>query len=180
MAKHLVMFRDLAQEDQIALLKGAVTEVLILRSAKMFDTKSMAWQVNKSGLAHNVSAMGLQFGNKDSVSFFMQYRDFVTAVLTCTRRDNVVLMLTMVMAVFAPDRERLNDKQLISQCQERYAQLLHCYITMHYPQDEFMFPKVLQKLADIRELNETHTKMLMHMKVTELEPLIVEIFDVSS
>lgn len=46
MAKHLTVFRSLDQTDQISLLKGAVVEVLILRSAKMFNSSSLSWQVN--------------------------------------------------------------------------------------------------------------------------------------
>jgi len=45
MAKHLSHFRSLDQEDQILLLKGAVVEVLVLRSSKMFNPETMAWQV---------------------------------------------------------------------------------------------------------------------------------------
>lgn len=45
MAKHLTVFRSLDQTDQISLLKGAVVEVLILRSAKMFNSSSLSWQV---------------------------------------------------------------------------------------------------------------------------------------
>lgn len=45
MAKHLGHFRTLDQEDQISLLKGAVVEVLVLRSSKMFNSETMAWQV---------------------------------------------------------------------------------------------------------------------------------------
>jgi len=37
MAKQIKFFRGLEQEDQISLLKGAVVEVLILRSSKMFS-----------------------------------------------------------------------------------------------------------------------------------------------
>ena len=45
MAKHLEHFRKLDQTDQISLLKGAIVEVLVLRSSKMFNSDSMSWQV---------------------------------------------------------------------------------------------------------------------------------------
>jgi len=45
MAKNLAHFRKLDQQDQILLLKGAVVEVLVLRSSKMFNSDSMSWQV---------------------------------------------------------------------------------------------------------------------------------------
>ena len=45
MAKNLAHFRKLDQRDQISLLKGAIVEVLVLRSSKMFNSQSMSWQV---------------------------------------------------------------------------------------------------------------------------------------
>jgi len=45
MARNLALFRTLDQRDQISLLKGAIVEVLVLRSSKMFNSDSMSWQV---------------------------------------------------------------------------------------------------------------------------------------
>ena len=180
MAKHLSIFREFEQEDQIALLKGAVVEVLILRSAKMFDSKTMAWSVNKAGAQHQVAATAFQLGNEDSMSFFDQYRRFACSLIQATQKDNIILMLMIVMTVLSPDRVHSENQSRVSKAQEVYADILREYISVRYPKDEPMFARILQKLADIRDLNETHTRMLMHMKVEELEPLIVEIFDVSS
>ncbi|KAK2153755.1 hypothetical protein LSH36_287g03022 [Paralvinella palmiformis] len=179
MAKHLSSFRSFSQEDQISLLKGAVVEVLVLRSAKMFDTDSKAWFVNKSGKNHMVAATSL-LSNKESVSFFQQYQKFATSLLQSAHHDNVVLMLMIVMTVMSPDRSSIRSTKEIAGVQEEYASLLKHYIRIRYPEDELMFARVLQKLADVRDLNETHTRMLMHMRVEDLEPLIVEIFDFSS
>ena len=179
MAKHLSIFRKLDQEDQICLLKGAVVEVLILRSAKMFDTSRQGWSVMKGGKQHSVSAASLKFGDVESMSFFGQYQHFATTLLSATQHDDVVLMLMIVMVVLSPDRANLQMKECVTLSQEMYADLLMEYINVRYPKER-MFAKVLQKLADIRDLNETHTRMLMHMKVEELEPLVVEIFDMSS
>ena len=180
MAKHLSVFREFDQEDQIALLKGAVVEVLILRSAKMFDSSTMAWSVNKAGSQHHVTAMSFQSGNEESVSFFNQYRRFACSLIQATQKDNIILMLMIVLTVLSPDRINSKNVDKVSKTQEVYADILKEYIRVRYPGDEPMFARILQKLADIRDLNETHTRMLMHMKVEELEPLIVEIFDMSS
>jgi len=45
MARNLAHFHKLDQQDQILLLKGAIVEVLVLRSSKMFNPDSMSWQV---------------------------------------------------------------------------------------------------------------------------------------
>ena len=180
MAKHLTPFRLLDQDDQISLLKGSVVEVLILRSAKMFDSENQGWQVNRGENATTVQAASLQFGNSESISFFQQYKRFTTSLLAAIRKDNVVLMLMIVLTVLSPDRVNLRVRADIEHTQEEYAMVLKDYCQVRYPDDTLMFPRVLQKLADIRDINETHTRMLIHMRVEELEPLIVEIFDISS
>lgn len=50
MAKMLALFRSLHQEDQISMLKGAVVEVLVLRSSKMFSAETQGWQVGETCL----------------------------------------------------------------------------------------------------------------------------------
>ncbi len=180
MAKHLRVFRRLEQDDQISLLKGSVVEVLILRSSKMFDAGTMGWFVNKAGKQHMLSAAALQMENKDSMSFFMQYQKFASSVVMVTKKDPIVLMLMIVITVLSADRVRPATVTAVTEAQEHYAQLLSAYIKIKFPGNDLMFPRVLQKLADIRDLNETHNKMLMHMNVEQLEPLILEIFDVSA
>ena len=180
MAKHLSSFRSLDQEDQISLLKGAVVEVLILRSTKMFDTQNSGWMVPKGGSKLTVQAEGLAQTNAESMSFFQQYQRFTMSFLQAIRNDNIVLMLIIVLTVLSPDRVNLKAHEQIEKVQEEYASVLKEYCQHKYPSDVLMFAKVLQKLADIRDINETHTRMLNYMKVDELEPLIVEIFDMNS
>lgn len=180
MGKNLSTFRSISQEDQVALLKGSVLEVLILRSIKMFDRRTMNWHVKRSGTEHTVSATGLQ-ANKDSMAFLEQYQKFATGVMMSIQGDMALLMLLMVLSVFSPDRPNVKNKAVVSEAQEGYARLLQEYVNVRFPTaDSSLFGKILQKLADIRDLDETHAKMLLHMNVDQLEPLIVEIFDLSS
>ena len=180
MAKHLEMFQRLDQDDQITLLKGAVLEVLVLRSAKMFDSRGKSWSVqSKDGEQKSVSAMGLQCGDNEDAHFMQQYQHFVVSLLQSTMRDNVILMILMIMTLFSPDRGRLTRKDLVVQAQEDYASILKEYCEKRYPKEKPMFAKILQKLADIRDISETHSKMLLHYKSDELVPLIVEIFNFS-
>lgn len=46
MSKKINAFRNMCQEDQVALLKGGCTEMMILRSAMQFDSDQATWQVN--------------------------------------------------------------------------------------------------------------------------------------
>lgn len=46
MAKKITAFRDMCQEDQVALLKGGCTEMMIMRSVIIYDNDRGAWKVN--------------------------------------------------------------------------------------------------------------------------------------
>lgn len=45
MAKKIASFRDLCQEDQVALLKGGCTEMMIMRSVMTYDDDQNTWKV---------------------------------------------------------------------------------------------------------------------------------------
>lgn len=45
MAKKINAFKNMCQEDQVALLKGGCTEMMILRSAMNFDPTKQSWKV---------------------------------------------------------------------------------------------------------------------------------------
>ena len=121
--------------------------------------------------------MSFKLSSPESTVFIQNYQRFVKSLLRSTRADNVSLMLLIVMAVFSPDRVELGSIGKVSHIQEEYANVLREYVTLRYPSDALMLARILHILTDIRDLNEKHAAMLMHMNVEHLEPLIVEIFD---
>lgn len=48
MAKKINAFKNMCQEDQVALLKGGCTEMMILRSAMNFDPTKQTWKVSSN------------------------------------------------------------------------------------------------------------------------------------
>ena len=180
MAKKLSTFRKLSQPDQIILIKGAVLEVLILRSVKMFDSRSLQWKLTLKNSEHAVSADALQYGDPSTSEFFGKYLKFADNFNRAIKYDNIVLMIIIVMTVMSPDRQGVLDKILINEFQETYASVLQEYIRVNYPNDHEMLGKVLHTLAEIRELDESHVNLMMQVQVTDLEPLIIEIFDLVS
>lgn len=45
MAKKINAFKNMCQEDQVALLKGGCTEMLMLRSIMNYDDTKQTWRV---------------------------------------------------------------------------------------------------------------------------------------
>lgn len=54
MAKKINAFKNMCQEDQVALLKGGCTEMMILRSAMSYDPTRQTWKVINSVLIRYV------------------------------------------------------------------------------------------------------------------------------
>ena len=180
MAKNIDMFKRLHMSDRVTLIKGAVLEVLILRSVKLFDSKSLQW-INTAGASeHRVSAAALQRGNKESVEFFQQYTQFAARFQSTIKNDNIVLMILMVMTILSPDRKNIMMKGAVCNAQEAYASVLREYIKLNYPEDKEMFAKSLHQLTEIRELDESHMQIIMKVQVSDLTDLIKEIFNLWS
>ena len=149
------------------------------RAAVTWKSRVSLLQVNKDGQDHQVSAASFNMGSPDSQLFIQQYQLFVKALLRSTRCDNVLLMLLIVMTTFSPDRVRPSSIAVVAEIQEEYGTVLREYVAMRYPSEPLMLAHLLQQLCDVRDLNEKHTMMLLNMKLEDLEPLIIEIFDLS-
>ena len=55
--------------------------------------------------------------------------------------------------------------------------VLQQYTGLRFPDDRTLFARLVMKLTDLRNINEVHSKMLLKMKVDDIEPLLLEIFD---
>lgn len=77
------------------------------------------------------------------------------------------------------DRPGLVDVPLVEQLQESIVQVLRRHLLANHPNDSFLFPRLLQKLADLRELVTEHAQLVEEIKKTEdtsLHPLLQEIY----
>lgn len=54
MAKKINAFKNMCQEDQVALLKGGCTEMMILRSAMNYDPTKETWKVETNFLYSSI------------------------------------------------------------------------------------------------------------------------------
>ena len=84
---------------------------------------------------------------------------------------------TPLIPPYIADRLPLKQHDKIQAIQEHYAYLLHRYVDHRFEREPNLFARIVMKLADVRDINEIHSDMLLHMKVDELDPLLVEIFE---
>ncbi|XP_064595506.1 nuclear hormone receptor HR96-like isoform X2 [Liolophura sinensis] len=195
LAKGITAFTCLSKDDQIALLKGAVTEIMMIRSAMYFDTRNNNWNVttnpSTSALDNSTSQSPTTSGaaatrfldsgslnefGEDTKNMLKEYKKFVSSLLTLCQGDVSILKLITALALFASDRPGLLQRESVQKTQEMYADLLESYIKVRFPEDHTLFPHLVLKLTDIRNINEIHSKMLAKMNLVEVEPLLTEVF----
>lgn len=78
-----------------------------------------------------------------------------------------------------PDRPGLVDVPIVEQLQESIVQALRLHLLANHPDNTFLFPRLLQKLADLRELVTEHAQLVQEIKTTvdtSLHPLLQEIY----
>lgn len=71
------------------------------------------------------------------------------------------------------------DVPLVERLQESIVHVLQCHLLANHPDNSFLFPRLLQKLADLRELVTEHAQLVQEIKKTEdtsLHPLLQEIY----
>ncbi|XP_013380491.1 nuclear hormone receptor HR96 isoform X1 [Lingula anatina] len=174
MVKQLKAFIQITQEDQLALLKEAVVEMLVFRSCLTYDLATDSWNVpNSSGEKVKVKRPKMHGDMKEN---YIRYMHFVRSFMKLTGNDRNVNLIMMVLSLFSPDRPNIQDKSLISKEQEYFAMLLSRYLNTVFP-GQLLFPKVMMKLTEVRDISVAQSKVILQMEASDLEPLLVEIFN---
>lgn len=81
------------------------------------------------------------------------------------------------------DRPGVQDTALVESIQDRLSQILQTYILCRHPPpgNRLLYPKMIQKLTDLRSLNEEHSKQYRCLSFLpehsmQLTPLVLEVF----
>ncbi|KAL8610107.1 hypothetical protein ACOMHN_024573 [Nucella lapillus] len=188
MSKKIKSFKSLTQADQIGLLKGGSIELLIIRSVITFDKdkqqfldpydkEKYAMTTDQLKIAtDSASAAAMEMGSKD---LFEDHMKFVKSLALDLHADETVLILLLMIALYSPDRPSITDKHYIAEEQERYALLLLRYLQSKHAAHvvKMLYPKLLMKLVDIRNLNEVHSQVLLRINPDGLQPLMKEVLE---
>uniref|UniRef100_A0A1A8BTZ5 Peroxisome proliferator-activated receptor alpha a n=1 Tax=Nothobranchius kadleci TaxID=1051664 RepID=A0A1A8BTZ5_NOTKA len=173
-AKAVPGFQSLDLNDQVTLLKYAVYEVLFTLLASC---------MNKDGL---LVARGGGFITREFLkSLRRPLSDMMEPKFQFATRFNSLDLDDSDLAIFVAaiiccgDRPGLVDVPKVEKLQENIVQALRCHLLANHPDDTFLFPRLLQKLADLRELVTEHAQLVQEIKTTEdtsLHPLLQEIY----
>ncbi|KAM6985679.1 peroxisome proliferator-activated receptor alpha-like [Aplochiton taeniatus] len=173
-AKAVPGFQGLDLNDQVTLLKYGVYEALFTLLASC---------MNKDGL---LVARGGGFITREFLkSLRRPFSDMMEPKFQFATRFNALelddsdLALFVAAIICCGDRPGLVNIPPIECLQESIVQALRLHLLAKYPDDTFLFPRLLQKLADLRQLVTEHALLVQEIKRTEdtsLHPLLQEIY----
>ncbi|XP_046542466.1 nuclear hormone receptor HR96-like isoform X2 [Haliotis rubra] len=179
MAKKIKSFKALSQPDQISLLKGGSIELLIIRSVITFDKDKGHFLDPFDKDKYAMTTEQLKMG--EGGGLFDEHMKFVKSLAMDLHADETILILLLVIALFSPDRPNISDKNYVAQEQDKYALLLQRYLESKFSCHvvRCLYPKLLMKLTDIRNLNEEHSQVLLKVNPEGIQPLMKEVLDLN-
>lgn len=89
--------------------------------------------------------------------------------------------ITLQLPCFlSTDRPGLMNVKQVEEIQDNILQALEFHLQSNHPDAQYLFPKLLQKMADLRQLVTEHAQLVQKIKKTETEtslhPLLQEIY----
>ncbi|CAG2169241.1 unnamed protein product, partial [Oppiella nova] len=157
-------------QDKQVLLKGGVLELCFLRGAFSYDMRGKHWRYDEQRPAGVIYSDDLQVMlSKDLLEKHMQFIKTIKRL----RMDEPTYILLSLVILLTPDREGLTSAQLVQREQEKYLLLLKAYMSWRYgPRvSALLYPKLLLKLADLRELADAHTDYALLLGHRELQQI---------
>lgn len=176
MSKKMNAFKNMCQEDQLALLKGGCTEMLILRSAINYDPDKDMWKIPHS--QERMSNIKVDVLKEAKGNLYAEHARFVRTFDPRWRDENIILILSAI-ALFTPDRPKVVHSDVIKLEQNSYYYLLRRYLESVYPgcEAKSTFLKLIQKISELHRLNDEVVSVYLNVNPSSVEPLLIEIFD---
>ncbi|XP_064631107.1 nuclear hormone receptor HR96-like isoform X2 [Lineus longissimus] len=173
-AKKIDDFVRLSQDSQIWLLKGVVLSTLFIRSAEHYNQEKDAWITPTCEIPTIVLKRATGYEK-----FHEEHIKYCKSIKPLTQDDPNILMMMMIISLFYPDRPNVTERETVSDAQDKYICLLKHYLESKYSfyRARQLFPRILAKLDELQELTENHGRVLLHVNPSEIEPLMLEIFD---
>nr|AID52831.1 hormone receptor 96 [Tigriopus japonicus] len=179
MAKKINPFITMCQEDQIALLKGGCTELMILRSVINYNPDKNSWRIPSKDRPREVNMELLKEASQLGVNLYEEHQRFVKSFDPKWRTDENVMLLLSAIALFNPDRSNVLHKDVVKLEQDAYYYLLRRYLeTICTGCDaRRAYLHLIGRLKDLNRLNESHIQLFLGLNPKLVEPLLIEIFD---
>ncbi|TRY97260.1 hypothetical protein DNTS_018038, partial [Danionella cerebrum] len=168
---------DLTAEDQIALLKSSAIEIIMLRSNQSFSLEDMSWSCGGPDFKYCINDVTKAGHTLELLEPLVKFQVGLKK-LKLHEEEHVLLM---AICLLSPDRPGVQDHGRIEALQDHLCDVLQAYIRINHPGGRLLYAKMIQKLADLRSLNEEHSKQYRSLSFQpehsmQLTPLVLEVF----
>ncbi|XP_040843395.1 peroxisome proliferator-activated receptor alpha [Ochotona curzoniae] len=174
-AKAIPGFASLDLNDQVTLLKYGVYEAIFAMLSSMMNKDGMLIAEGNGFITREF----LKNLRKPFCDIMEPKFDFAMK-FNALELDDSDISLFVAAIICCGDRPGLLDIGSIEKMQEGIVHVLRLHLRSNHPDDAFLFPKLLQKLADLRQLVTEHAQLVQVIKKTEseaaLHPLLQEIY----
>eukprot|EP00095_Tigriopus_kingsejongensis_P001373 snap_masked-scaffold1253_size52701-processed-gene-0.0 protein:Tk01373 transcript:snap_masked-scaffold1253_size52701-processed-gene-0.0-mRNA-1 annotation:"ecdysone receptor" len=170
--KHLPGFPTLCREDQVSLLKGCSSEVMMLRGARRYDPQrdSIIYATNYPFSKDNYVKAGL--GN-DALFRFCRN-------MCKMKVDNAEYALITAIVIFS-ERHNVKEPKRVEKIQEIYVEALQSYVMAKQKKEPMVaFAKLLSVLTELRSLGNNNAKTCFNLRMInrKLPAFLAEIWDI--
>ncbi|KAF6209160.1 hypothetical protein GE061_014904 [Apolygus lucorum] len=177
MCKKMSGFKLLCQEDQVSILKQSCTQMMLLKSVSHFDPARDTWKIPHT--PGKLSQIQVEVLKEARGNIYEAHENFLrTFDLRAARDPNVMCILTAI-ALFDPSKQDIVDRPTVIRHQEMYYNLLQKYLDSAYHAKESLeiYQHLIMKMVELRQMNEDHIKVYLEVNPSQVEPILIEIFD---
>lgn len=182
MAMKITPFVRMCQEDQIALLKGGCTELMVLKSVLSYDPENNSWRLPATHRNREVSLELLREASQLGVNLYEEHQRFVKSFDPRWRTDEQIMLLLSAIALFSPDSPNVVHRDVVKLEQETYYYLLQRYLESACAtgcESRRAYLHLIGRLQDLHRINQSHIQVLVALNPRQVEPLLIEIFDLN-
>ncbi|XDA75300.1 hypothetical protein R6Z07M_005510 [Ovis aries] len=174
-AKSIPGFASLDLNDQVTLLKYGVYEAIFAMLSSVMNKDGMLVAYGNGFITREF----LKSLRKPFCDIMEPKFDFAMK-FNALELDDSDISLFVAAIICCGDRPGLLNVGHIEKMQEGIVHVLKLHLQNNHPDDAFLFPKLLQKMADLRQLVTEHAQLVQVIKKTEsdaaLHPLLQEIY----
>lgn len=175
-AKRVPGFPEIAQDNQLILIKAGFFEIWLTRISRMFSLTDRTL-VFADGSIIAQEHLEIIY-SPDFVKAMFEYAHTFSQL---SLNDTEIGLLTGIILATS-DRAGLNDPQAVEKIQDRLIEALKLQMSRNHTLEPQLFANVLMKLPELRSLGSHHNEHIQwfrsHWARLKLPPLFAEIYDI--
>ncbi|GFW37663.1 vitamin D3 receptor [Trichonephila clavipes] len=172
-SQRLDTFSKIQQYDKEILLRTGVLELCFIRGAYVYDEKLSRWPHTGKPMYKDSPTLDSDDIKKlVSSELFEKHIEFIRSIKDL-HLDEATIMLLLVIVLMSPDRPGLENEVLVAEEQEKFYILMKKYMQWRYGEENtlVLYPKLLLRLPDLRELNDNHTDYNLRLATEEVQQI---------